>query len=78
MTREEIAEDMKHTIGAFPNVSQFARYMGWSRNRARAWLADIPPVKKTQRFYLDIVEKLCEETDATKAVESVRPEMEQG
>lgn len=78
MTREKIAEDMKQTIGSFPNVSQFARYMGWSRNRARAWLADIPPVKKTQRFYGDIIDKLWEEANAIKKTEPVRPEMEQG
>lgn len=55
----EVAQDIKSTIGAYPNISQFARYMGWSRDRARAFLADIPPMVGKQWFYKDIAAKLC-------------------
>lgn len=62
MNRAELEKDMKATIGAFPTVTAFAAYMGWSRDKARAFLADIPviPGTRAQRFYKDITQKICE------------------
>lgn len=50
---------MKQSIGAFPNISQIARYMGWGRDRTRAFVSDLPKFG-TQYFYMDIVKKIKE------------------
>lgn len=64
MNRQEMIRDMKREVGSFPNISQIAKYMGWSRDKVRVMVAGLEYIeggKSKQYFVNDVVGKLLQQ-----------------
>lgn len=61
-SRREMEQDMMHSIGAFPTISQVREYMGWGRDKNREFLKGLPRISN-RVFYKDVVDRLMEEIE---------------
>ena len=67
MNRQELIRDIKKDVGSFPNVSQIARYMGISRDRAREMVAGLDCIatgKQRQYFVNDVADVILRQRTA--------------
>lgn len=64
MNRQELIRDIKKECGAFPNISQLARYMGVSRQTVRAEITSgleyIETGKSKQYFVNDVADAILQ------------------
>lgn len=62
MNRQELIRDIKSECGAFPNISQLAKYMGVSRQTIRTEITSgleyIETGKSKQYFVNDVADKI--------------------
>ena len=60
MKREELVKDIERNIGSFPNVSQIAKHLGWSRDRVRAMMSDVEHIGGNPKQYYagDLADKI--------------------
>ena len=60
---QSLTRDMTQSIGAFPNQSQIAVYMGWGRDRTRVMLEGLEFIqekKSKQYFVRDVAGRILE------------------
>lgn len=60
-TKRQIAEDLFKRNGALVGITDLARYLGSSKEKARTILIGLPPIgqgKGTRYFYEDVAEKI--------------------
>lgn len=57
MIRQEVIRNMQGAIGAFPNVSQIARYMHMSRDKVRLMVAGLEYIEdgRSKRYFVNDV-----------------------
>lgn len=57
MNRQELVRDMRQEIGTFPNISQIARYMSVSRDKARVMVEGLDFIEtgKSKRYFVNDV-----------------------
>ena len=64
MDKKAVKEDFKKEIGgAFANISQIARYFGFSRNTVAADLMGVPYIPKGRNryyFYQDVIDRYAD------------------
>jgi hypothetical protein len=63
MKKWDVVGDMRAEIGAFPNISQIAEYLHWSRDKVRTLVAGLDYVetgRSKQYFVVDVVNRLME------------------
>lgn len=63
MKKWDVVGDMRMEIGAFPNISQIAEYLHWSRDKVRTLVAGLDYVetgRSKQYFVVDVVNRLME------------------
>lgn len=63
MKKWDVVGDMRAEIGAFPNISQIAEYLHWSRDKVRNLVAGLDYVetgRSKQYFVVDVVNRLME------------------
>lgn len=63
MKRQELVRDMRGEIGTFPNISQIAKYMSISRDKARVMVEGLDYIEtgKSKRYFInDVAGRLME------------------
>lgn len=57
MDRQTVIRDMKRDIGSFPNVSQIARYMRVSRDKAREMVKGLEYIEdgRSRKYFVNDV-----------------------
>lgn len=63
MKKWDVVGDMRAAIGAFPNISQIAEYLHWSRDKVRNLVNGLDYVqtgRSKQYFVVDVVNRLME------------------
>lgn len=63
MKKWDVVGDMRAEVGAFPNISQIAEYLHWSRDKVRTLVAGLEYVetgRSKQYFVVDVVNRLME------------------
>lgn len=67
MKKWDVVGDMRADIGAFPNISQIAEYLHWSRDKVRTLVEGLDYVqtgRSKQYFVVDVVNRLMEKKGA--------------
>ena len=57
----EIKADIQQTIGSFPNLGKVAGYLGWDRDKTKAYLKDVPCYrdgKEIKVLAIDLAKKI--------------------
>jgi len=63
MKKWDVVGDMRAEVGAFPNITQIAEYLHWSRDKVRTLVAGLEYVetgRSKQYFVVDVVNRLME------------------
>ena len=57
MNRQDVLRDMKKEIGSFPNISQIARYMSVSRDKAREMVSGLEYLEdgRSRKYFINNV-----------------------
>ena len=64
MTKQEVERDIKSELGSFPNISQIAKYMSVSRDKAREMtdgLDYLEDGRSRRYFYKDVAGRILQQ-----------------
>ena len=64
MNRQDIVRDMKQETGSFPNISQIAKYMNVSRDKARDMVKGLEYIEdgRSRKYFVnDVVGRILQQ-----------------
>lgn len=64
MQKQEVERDIKSEVGSFPNISQIAKYLSVSRDKAREMVAGLDYIedgRSRRYFFKDVAGRILQQ-----------------